>query len=465
MQAGTVYICPRKCYNAKKAQRKVIYLHRFIALILALALFLPAGYAQDKYTAFPEALRMTQKREKTTLTETSYVMTYYPKTISKDVDNALKSAIDALVADNMPHLPRKAALKNESAMLDTGATVYRTGDKWASFLIVSTVLNGASQLRMTFDTCVYDMHSGKALTLSDVLVPDALSLVQQEAQRQLNAYFPQFEADVDALSALCAQENLLSAHFTLSPAFLQLHFPSEALYPHSGTIMHVRIPYTQLQQYLTDEAKLQTDNSRYKLVALTYDDGPTRRRTLSILRSLRGGGVNATFFVVGDRIPGAEDLISLEHNAGFAVASHNYEHVYTADMEGKVRMYRDMLNEKLHAITGRSVNMMRAPGGHEEIYIKEQVDLPLIHWSLASKDGKSADFEPSGEAVRLVYSMQDGSIVLMHDLRAISADYTAFLPQLLNDRGFMCVTVEELFALRGIPLENNTVYLNAPPVP
>ena len=461
MQARAVYNCPLKCYNAKKAQRKVIFLHRLICSLLALLMLMPCVLAEEKYTVFPAPLQITQKRVKTYISETSHQMVYYPNTCNDQIDAELKEILDRLAAESLPHLPRKSALKSEDALLDVAPTVYRTGTSWASFLMLASVMNGTQQLHAAFDTRAYDLATGRQLTLGDVIHESGLDVVCRETEKQLTGLFPQYETDAGKLAALCSRDSILSAHFTLSPAFLQLHFPSEALYAHEGVILNVRIPYTLLSSHLTEEAKAQTDNSRYKLVALTYDDGPTRRQTLAILRSLRGGGLNATFFAVGERIAGSPDLIMLEHNAGFAVASHNYEHIYANAMKGKVIAYRDKMNDLLCSLIGEKASMMRAPGGHEQIYIDENVGMPLIHWSLASKDGKSTDFEPIDEALRLTYSLKDGSIVLMHDLRAVTANYSNFFPQLLNDRGYLCVTVEELFALRGWPLEPNTVYYDA----
>ena len=436
----------------------MIFLYRIVCLFLAFMLLMPLAVAEEKYTAFPEPLRITQKYEKKYITQTSYSMLYYPKTCQPQVDAQLREALDRMAAEGLEYLPAKTAIADEAAMLDGGATVYRTGKQWASFLLSVAVLNGGKQLYMDFDSYAYDMLTGERLTIDDVVLESGFALVQAEAEKQLAAYFPQYAVDEEKLAALCDVQQLRAVDFTLSPAFLQLHFASEALYDHAGVIMHVRIPYALLHEHLTQAALEQTDNSRYKLVALTYDDGPTRKRTLAILRTLRSGGLNATFFVVGDRIRGASDLIMMEHNAGFAIASHNYEHVYPSQMSGKVIAYRDKLNSELQALTGKGVSMMRAPGGHEEIYIEEKVGIPLIHWTLASKDGKSTDFEPWDEAARLVRKITDGSIVLMHDLRLITEKYSAYLPQMLNERGYLCVTVEELFALRGIPLEPNTLY-------
>ena len=45
--------------------------------------------AEEKYSEFPKALRMTQKRVKNEITNASYIMTHYPRTNVKAVDAAL----------------------------------------------------------------------------------------------------------------------------------------------------------------------------------------------------------------------------------------------------------------------------------------------------------------------------------------------------------------------------------------
>jgi len=439
-------------------------LRRILCLLLALFYCLPIA-AAEKYSEFPEALRITNERVKTPVSDTSYKMFYYPVTCHDEVNAQLKERINQLAEKVAPVLPRKSAIKNESAMLDAGASIYRTGTSWASFLMLATVLDDQQQLAMAYDAWAYDLSTGSRLTLSDVLTESQAmwETLREETYRQLSAYYPQLMTGGSKISALCSPEYLLTVPFTLSPAFLQFHFPANALYEGREMIMHVRIPYTLLAPYLTEAAKQQTDNSRYKLAALTFDDGPTRRRTLNVIRNLRNGCISATFFIVGDRIANAPDLIALEHNAGHSIGSHNYHHVYPAEMRGKVQLYRDMLNAELIEITGQRVSLMRAPGGLEQIYIDENVGIPLIHWSLSSHDSSGESLEPSTEARYLAYGVGDGGIILMHDLQASTSEYTYYMAAMLNNRGYMCVTVEELFALRGIPLQPDTVYVKAPP--
>ena len=48
----------------------------------------------------------------------------------------------------------------------------------------------------------------------------------------------------------------------------------------------------------------------------------------------------------------------------------------------------------------------------------------------------------------------------MHDLNSLSSRYTRDILAHLNQNGYLCVTVEELFEHLGVPLEDNVVYFS-----
>lgn len=434
---------------------------RWLCALLALCL-LPLCAAAELEDSLPDALQVSQTKESLRLDGTLYGQIHYPHTVNADVDAALRAVLDALADRAVDHFPLKPADKNEGAVLDCGPSVFRTGDRWVSFLSLAMVRDGREQIYVDFDARAYDVVTGRRLTLDDVVADAAgLALVSAAARERLAAYFPEEAADPALLDALTAPEALANVPFTLNAAFLQLHYRADALYPGKNTLMHVRVPYADLRAHMTDAARMQTDNSRRKLLALTYDDGPVRGRTLRLIRNLRAGGAGATFFIVGERIRIGHDEISFAHDAGFTIASHNYKHVYHYANQGKVAAFRDQLNAELGAVVGDTVRMMRAPGGNESIFIREDVHLPLIHWSVisSSKNGKVEN--PASEAHTLASVARDGDIILLHDMYSGTDVMAETLPRLLAERGFLCVTLEELFAARGIPLEPNQVYWNA----
>ena len=63
------------------------------------------------------------------------------------------------------------------------------------------------------------------------------------------------------------------------------------------------------------------------VVALTFDDGPRADTTGWLLEQLELREVPATFFMVGSRIPGNEDLIRQMKEQGCQIGVHTYDHV------------------------------------------------------------------------------------------------------------------------------------------
>ena len=360
-------------------------MRKFLSLLLALLMLpLPGALAAEKYETLPEHMQMTQSFEHERLGNNVSIDRAWPVTANESVNAELRAAIDQLETQGRAFLPARATRDKEGALLDVGATVYRTGESWASFLMTASVQDDRKQIYTAVDTRAYDLLTGKAITLSDVIADEAgWQIVADAVRAQASAYFPGEPADEARLDALT--QDLASAPFTLTVAYLQLHFRADRLYDGKQTLMHVRVPYTALAGHLTSEALRQTDNSRYKMVALTFDDGPTRSVTLRVMRNLRRGCAEATFFIVGERIPYGPEYLAMQHDAGFITGSHNYVHDYPYQVKGKVIAYRDQLNEKLTAVTGRGVSIMRAPGGDEKVYINEDVHLPLIHWTLVSR--------------------------------------------------------------------------------
>lgn len=431
---------------------------KLLALLLALLLPLPALAAQQ--SAFPAALQFSQKAASREYTgKNVYILRTYPATALPAVDAEMRALIDRMAEAGRPFLPAKGD-KNRPAYLDVGAAVFRTGEKWMSFLTIARIAQEMEQTYVDFDARVYDMETGAAVTLADLFPADspAWALLESEARRQLTAYFRQETPDEEALSALLSREALENTPFTLTPVRLQLHYRADALYPGRSTLMHVRLDYAQLRPYMTEAALRQTDNSAYKLIALTYDDGGARGASMKVLDQLRLYGANATFFIVGVTMAHNHDVLCREQDAGYAVESHNYEHEYFNLTPAEISAWRERFDAEMDAVTGAVPTYMRAPGGHYEQFIRAKVGLPLLQWSLNSSDAGRGPEKVNSIAWKVISAAQPGAVVLMHDLNANAWAYTQIILPELEKRGFLCVTVDELFAHYGVPLEADTVY-------
>ncbi len=65
-----------------------------------------------------------------------------------------------------------------------------------------------------------------------------------------------------------------------------------------------------------------------KAVVLTFDDGPGAQLTPAVLHLLAEHKAKATFFVLGQNIPGNEALVRQIRDQGHEIASHGYSHTH-----------------------------------------------------------------------------------------------------------------------------------------
>ena len=195
-----------------------------------------------------------------------------------------------------------------------------------------------------------------------------------------------------------------------------------------------------------------------KMVALTYDDGPSVY-TDAILDVFEEYKQRATFFIVGDRISWNEDQAKREAALGFQQGNHTFNHnVLTKLSEDKVKEKLKGTDDELMRISGKPSVYLRPPEGRYNDTVKKACGCPIILWSVDSRDWESKDCDKVCKAV--IGKVKDGDIVLMHDLYKSTAEATKKIVPALVKEGFQLVTVEEMALLKtdGKGLENGVVY-------
>lgn len=198
------------------------------------------------------------------------------------------------------------------------------------------------------------------------------------------------------------------------------------------------------------------------LLALTFDDGPRRSTTSALLDGLAQRGVKATFFLIGRQIPGNEDLIRRMDSEGHQIGIHTYDHVELtglnrADFDAQVGTTRTLLTQLL----GHNGFLLRPPYGSVDAGVRAMAGAPIVLWSVDPEDWREQD--PQLIAEHLVSHAKDGDILLLHDIFPGSVEAALAAVDALMAKGYYFVTVEELFSLRHVSLENGCVYRCAAP--
>lgn len=431
---------------------------RFILTVLcALLLAAPASLADEGfYEEMPYYLQFTQKTQTERISKEVELRRTYPDTMNDAVDEQLRALIDEMAERNRA-LP--VFSQASEATLDVGAVISRSGTSVLSFLTLAEITVGREQVSVDFAAHVYDIETGEALEAEDLFTQDSgvWALLADEVRRQLTDAFPGWQPDEQALGQLCREESLRHAAFTLGAARLTLTYRADAVYPGKNTLLHVHIPYDRIRGAMTEYARRQTDNSRFRMVALTFDDGPAGAYTGHVLDVLRQYGAHATFFVVGRNVARRHYQVARQQDSLHSVQSHTYTHSYPEELTAQDAFEeKEMLMNELGEAIGVVPTLMRAPGGQENFYIRHEIGYPLIHWSLTSKDSGNTNYNSIARWV--IHHAQDGDVVLMHDMNEYCRRYAGKVLEDFSKRGILCVTVEELFMDAGIALEAHKVY-------
>jgi peptidoglycan/xylan/chitin deacetylase (PgdA/CDA1 family) len=195
-----------------------------------------------------------------------------------------------------------------------------------------------------------------------------------------------------------------------------------------------------------------------KLIALTFDDGPRRSTTTALLDGLSQRGVHATFFLVGANVEVNQELVLRMDQEGHQISVHSYHHkllteLSSADFYEEVGALRSLIAD----IVGYEDNLvLRPPYGKADASVKNLAGSPIIQWSIDPEDW--SDTDTARQVEHIVSRAQDGDIILLHDIYPSSVETALQVVDALLAEGFYVVTIDELFAAKGIPLEDGQVY-------
>jgi peptidoglycan-N-acetylglucosamine deacetylase len=182
----------------------------------------------------------------------------------------------------------------------------------------------------------------------------------------------------------------------------------------AGSLWYYLAPWLH-RQYSTH--RIRSTVIRHRLLALTYDDGPSTELTPRLLDLLRRRGACATFFIVSQHAQEHPEIVDRILREGHSIACHSDRHINAwksgpmaavADIEAGFRNLSPWIrpgaifrppNGKLTAITWAWLWYRKAR---------------VIWWTVDSGDTKK-DL-PRADEIAAAVRREGGAIVLMHDL-------------------------------------------------
>jgi peptidoglycan/xylan/chitin deacetylase (PgdA/CDA1 family) len=195
-----------------------------------------------------------------------------------------------------------------------------------------------------------------------------------------------------------------------------------------------------------------------KVVALTFDDGPSPEWTPQVLDELKKAQVKATFFMLGNHVERYPEIARRVLAEGHEIGNHTYDHhvLIYYKMEELEKEIKEA-EKAIKSVTGQNTRYFRPPkawlSSREKKKI-EEMGYKIVLWSLNSKDWVT--YHDKQITSYILKRIQPGDIILFHDSGGV---FTAeggnrtqtikTIPRLvkkLEEKCYRFVTISELMA-------------------
>lgn len=200
------------------------------------------------------------------------------------------------------------------------------------------------------------------------------------------------------------------------------------------------------------------DNTHYKTVYLTFDDGPSKC-TEEVLNILEENNACATFFLIGNQIneetaPVLDRMVKDGNQIGIHTFSHEAAEIY----ESAESYYSDVMKaeEAINKYTGIKPDVFRFPWGSNNCYIRgfrrdivdrlKAVGLEYCDWNVSGEDSVGHPYASRIiENVRSNYDVYDNPVLLLHDSATSTETVKALetIIKMYKEAGYQFATLSE----------------------
>lgn len=420
---------------------------------------------------------------------TNYVVAvHYPKFKKEKIDREVFDFVDDHILsfkDNLKTIPKSKNKKDNQNISDLHIDyeLFNIKDE-----IVSIKFNVKEEIKDlsidNYSTKVfnYSLSDEESIKLDELLIEDGLKVISDSVYKAIGLNFNLENENKDEIKNITSDSfDNFDTFFLRNNSFI-FKLKSNENISKEITNEEYAVSFEDLEAYLKYDLvtgkKLSEEEINEKIeliknsgkvrpsldpnkpmIALTFDDGPYRNITTPILDVLEKHNAAATFFILGNRVSGNEDIIQRAINGGSEIANHSFSHKQlTAISNNELKSQVYDTQAAIKNAVGREPTLLRPTYGAVNNNLKQTIDMPLILWSIDTLDWKHRN---SQRIINHVLSnVRDGDIILMHDMYPTTNQATQVLvPELIN-RGFQLVTVTELYELKGLPLEGGKTYTN-----
>lgn len=363
----------------------------------------------------------------------------YPQTKYKHLNQKIQKYINDVYDDFKDEYDFFLNLKGKSE-LNIDYTYYITKEGYISIVLYTYIDSSLleSPLR-EIKTFAYDSKKKRDLSLLDITK-------NKENLKQKILDTLKLKYKDETYKSLITNSYLKKIPYSISKDKVSLYIPS---YQNKVTPYLIHLPLSDFNLNEKEENKHVFDytpkskviDPKQKVLALTFDDGPSKY-TDKIINLLKKYDITATFFVLGNKVSLYEDTLKKMLKEGHEIGNHSYNHKLMStlsedEIKEQIQKTQDIIYEKL----GYKVNSLRPTYGSVNTKIKQSTNMNIVLWSVDTLDWKLKD--PKKIAERGL-KVKDEDIILMHDSKSRTEKALSIMIPKLLEENYQFVTISEL---------------------
>ena len=354
----------------------------------------------------------------------------YPETNIKKLDNVIKKYINSKYEE----------INSSTIELNIDYTFNIVSDRYLNITLISDIDN-INDNKKDIITYIYDKNNNKLLTIDNMVSQNSLQTIKEIIKKEnIN-----LDVDIDNLDKITFDEDYIYIYFNNN----------------NDDIIKIDVPIydieflldTQVTNQETTTKTIQSSNSKMinpyqKVVAITFDDGPSKY-TNDIIDFLYENDANATFFVLGNKVKYYGNTINKSISYGNEIGNHSYNHKSLNHLSKEEFLYQiNTTQDVIYETTGYTPKYLRPTYGNTNKQLKQYTSLEIVLWNVDPEDWKYKNSKTI--AKRVLNKVKDESIVLLHDTKERTLNALKIIIPELKKQGYQFVTISELKEVQEI---------------
>lgn len=389
----------------------------------------------------------------------------YPVTGQKKLDQILKNEIKTIYNDFKKDYEQFEQLSEQSE-LNIDYTYEVINERYINitlhiFINSSTLANPINYMK----SYVFDQKQKKLLNLQDIITkesfPKFVTLLKNELIKKYKNCIL-----LDPLKATITPDYPYPL-FTFDNENLTIYFNPGEITSAYCDIINIILPLKSLNLNIPIEPEIKTEtvititkqqkviDPKDKVVALTFDDGPTKY-TKEILEILKENDACATFFVIGNKVEIYKETMQLMVLNGNEIGNHSYNHKWLTKLKEKdLKEQITQTQDVIHSVTGFTPTLIRPTYGSISSKLRKQIPLEIVMWTVDTSDWK---YKSVNRIVKeATKNTKDLDVILMHDTHQRTVEALKKIIPELKKQGFQFVTVSELDEIKLLRKQNTEI--------